>query len=98
MDTGDKVIVSTLINGVGLALEMVRIQTDFNHVHTKKLLRVKDAMNCGFKSVMIRTVDTDVAVLAVAHFQGLPNIEQLWIAFGTGNDFRYIPIREIASA
>ena len=36
-------------------------------------------------------------VLAVAHFHGLPNIEQLWIAIGTGNDFRYIPIHEIAS-
>ena len=41
-------------------------------------------MNCGFKSVIIRTVDTDVVVLAVAHFQGLPNIELLWIAFRTG--------------
>ena len=65
---------------------------------TLMLLYVKDTMNCGFKSVMIRTVGTDVAVLAVAHFHGLPNIEQLWIAFGTGNDFRYIPIHEIASA
>ena len=47
---------------------------------------------------MIRTVDTDVVVLAAAHFQGLPNIEQLWIAFETGRDFRHIPIHEIASA
>ena len=62
------------------------------------LLRVKDAMNCGFKTVMIRTVDTYVVVLAVAHFQGLPHIVQLWIAFRTGKDFRYIPIHEIASA
>ena len=35
---------------------------------------------------------------AVAHFWGLPNIEQLWIAFGTGQDSRYIPIHAIASA
>ncbi len=62
------------------------------------LLHVKDAINCGFKSVMIRIVGTDVVVLAVAHFQGLPNIEQLWIAFGTGKEFRYIPIHDIASA
>ena len=41
---------------------------------TRMLLHVKDAMNCGFKSVMIRTVDTDVVVLAVAHFQDLSNI------------------------
>ena len=62
------------------------------------LRNVKDAMICCFNSVMIRTVDTDVVVLAVAHFQGLPNIEQLWIAFGTGRDLKYIPIHEIASA
>ena len=57
------------------------------------LLHFIEATNCGFKSVMIRTVDTDV----VAHFQGLPNIEQLWIALGTSNAFRYIPIHDVAS-
>ena len=60
------------------------------------LLHVKDAMNCDFKSVMIRTVRTDVVVPAIVHYQGLPYIEQLWIAFGTSKDFRYIPIHEIA--
>ena len=61
------------------------------------LLNAKDDMNCGLKSVMIRTVDTDVDVLTIAHLQGLPNIEQLCIAFGTSNDVRYIPIHDIAS-
>ena len=40
----------------------------------------------------------DVYVLAVAHFQGLSNIKQLWIPFGTGKDFRCIPIDENAYA
>ena len=62
------------------------------------LYNIKDTMNSGFKSVMIRTVDTYVVVLAGAHFQGLPNMEHLWISFGTDKDFRYIPIPEIASA
>ena len=53
-------------------------------------------MNCGLKSVTIRTVGTYVVVVAVAHFSGFTNIEQLWIAFGTSKDFRYIPIHEIA--
>ena len=83
---------------------MVRTQTNFNHACSyeeadiRMLLHVEDAMNCSFKWVRIRTVGTDVGLLAIAHFQGLPNIEQLWIAFGTGNDFRYIPIHEIAYA
>ena len=80
-----------------LALEMVRTQSDFNHAHTKRQTP-EDPMNCGLKMVTIITVDTDVVVLAVAHFQGLPNIQQLWIAFGTGKEFKYIPIHKIASA
>ena len=47
------------------------------------MLHVKDAMNSGYK---------DVVVLAVAYFQDLENIGNLWIAFGTGKDFRYIPV------
>ena len=62
------------------------------------LLHVKDAMNCDSKSVIIRTVDTDVIVLAFSHFQGLASIEKLWVSFGTGTDFRYIPIHDIAYA
>ena len=54
--------------------------------------------NCGLKTVTIRTVGTAVVVLAAAHFQGVPNIEQLWIAFGTGKEFKCIPIHKIASA
>ena len=101
-DTRDKVTVSTLSDGVirsrdGQNTDGVQ-PCSHEEADTRMLLHVKDPMNCGFTLVMIRTVDTDVVVLAVARFQGLPNIEQLWIAFGTGNDFRYIPIHEIASA
>ena len=35
---------------------------------------VKDPMNCGLKSVTIRTVGTDVVVVVVAHFQGLQTL------------------------
>ena len=53
-------------------------------------------MNSGYKDAIIRTVVTDVVVLAVAYFQDLENIGNLWIAFGTGKDFRYIPVHELA--
>ena len=64
---------------------------------TRMPIHVKYPMNCGLKTVPIRTVGTYVVVLAVANFQGLPNIQQLWIAFGTGKEFKYIPIHKIAS-
>ena len=89
---------------VSLALEMVRTQTKVNRAcpheeaDTRMLRHVKDSMNCSFKSAMITTVDADDVVLPVAHLQGLPNIEQLWVAFGTVRDFRYITIHEIPYA
>lgn len=43
---------------------------------------------------MIRTVDTDVVIIATAAFSLLTNIEELWIAFGTGKHYRYIPIHQ----
>jgi len=47
--------------------------------------------------VSIRTVDTDVVVLAIASANRL-NISELWIAFGTGKSFRFIAAHEIAKA
>ena len=46
--------------------------------------------------VTIRTVDTDVVAVAVASFSKIaPN--ELWIAFGVGSSFRYIPIHEMVA-
>ena len=52
------------------------------------LLHVADAVQSGFKRVIVCTVDTDVLVLAVAFAQQLEMLTEgtikLWIAFGTG--------------
>ena len=50
----------------------------------------------GYKRIAIRTVDTDVVVLAVAHFQYL-DIEELWINFGVGKHHRRIPAHAISN-
>ncbi len=42
-------------------------------------------------------VDTDVLVLAVTTAQRL-DIPELWVAFGTGKHFRFIPAHDVASA
>ena len=46
-------------------------------------LHVEDAVQHGHNRVSIRTVDTDVVVLAVASAQRL-DLAELWIAFGVG--------------
>ena len=51
-------------------------------------LHAKDAAEKGNRRIMLRTVDTDVVVLAVSTVVSMENT-QLWIAFGTGKHLRY---------
>ena len=62
---------------------------------TRILLHLEDAVKQGYNKVSIRTVDTDVVVLAVASAQRL-NITELLIAFGPGKNFRYLPAHNMA--
>ena len=45
---------------------------------------------------MIRTFDTDVAVIAVSLFSDL-GADKLWLAFGSGKSFRYISIHDLSN-
>ena len=51
----------------------------------------------GHSKIMIRTVDTDVVVLAIANFKNI-GCQELWLAFGTGKKFCYIPAHSIAAS
>ena len=51
-------------------------------------LHVADAVQKGYKEVTIRTVDTDVVVLAVAMFRKIKP-EEMSIALGSGTNLRY---------
>ena len=61
------------------------------------LLHVAHATAHGHHRVGIQTVDTDVVVLAVAQFQNL-QMEELWIEFGVGKHYRFIPAHLIATS
>ena len=54
-------------------------------------------MRQQYNKVSIRTVDTDVVVLAITSAQRL-GITELWIAFGAGKHFRFLPIHKLANA
>lgn len=46
---------------------------------------------------MVRTVDSDVVILAINVFQKV-SLEEMWIAFGAGSNFSYIAIHKVAAA
>ena len=63
---------------------------------TRLILHAADAVAQGKRRVSVRTVDTNVVVLAATFFSQMkPN--EMWIAFSTGKNFRFIPIHEIVS-
>lgn len=64
---------------------------------TRIFLHVADAVQKGYRKSYVRTVDTDVVVLAIATFNQIKP-DELWIALGTGSNFRYIPIHELISS
>ena len=61
-----------------------------NHEEACTRLHAADAGKCGFNKIMLRTVDTDVLVIAIAAFHELA-MSELWIAFGVGKHFRFVP-------
>ena len=58
------------------------------------LLHARDAVQKGCRKLWIRTVYTDVLILAIAMFSHI-NPDKLWIASGSKLHFRYIPVHEI---
>ena len=65
--------------------------------NTRIILHLEDAVREKHNKISIRTVDTDVVVLAVTAAQRI-NASELWIAFGTGKSFRYLAIHEMVRA
>jgi len=60
------------------------------------IVHLADALRDGFHKIMLHTNDTDVVVLAVAAAASI-NVWELWVAFGKGKTFNYIPIHEIVA-
>ena len=64
---------------------------------TRILLHAMDAARKSFSRILLRTVDTDVVVLAVSSCVYLDDTE-IWVAFGVGNHLRYIPTHDITNS
>ena len=82
----DQTIVSTLDKTV---LILPRLQDISEEADTRLLLHALDATKHGHKKLIIRTVDSDVLIIVVALCNAI-KAEELWIAFGTGQNLRYL--------
>ena len=58
-------------------------------------IHVADATHQEFRKILIRSNDSDVVVIAVSCIQDL-HLDELWVAYGTGKAYRYIPAHLIA--
>ena len=100
IDCSPKEVVSTYREEV-----LVSSQRDVSNISpcsqeeadTRMLLHALDCSKVGLKKVMIKTVDTDVLVIAVTLFQKI-GAEELWLEFGTGKHTRYISVHDIERA
>lgn len=62
------------------------------------MLHVAHAAQHGHQKILVRTVDTDVVVLAVMVAGTLSSEHELWLAFGTGKSFRYLSAHQISAS
>ena len=62
------------------------------------LLQVLPAAQRVHHPMLIRTVDSDVVVLAVFTINHLPAGCELWLAFGAGESYRYQTANQIAAS
>ncbi|KAG7168460.1 hypothetical protein Hamer_G002523 [Homarus americanus] len=66
---------------------------------TSMMVHAADALECGHRRILIRTVDTDVVILAVAlAIERSEVLDELWLTFVTGKNRRYIAAQQIAKA
>jgi len=56
----------------------------------------KDAVDRGYSKIKICTVNTDVVVIAVAVVSESSGDRDVWIAFCTGKNYRYIPVHGLS--
>jgi hypothetical protein len=96
----DVEVVSTHHNMVlsnrGSNLHSTLTPCDHEEADIRIFLHLKHAADHGHTEACIRTVDSDVVVLAIHHFKEL-QLSSLWISFGTGKNRRLIPIHDVCS-
>ena len=64
---------------------------------TRMMFHLNHAANQGHRIEFVRTVDTDVVVLATYIFPKM-KLEELWVGLGTGKHYRDVPVHEVSGS
>ena len=93
-DMDGKLLITTKSDGVlsNRPCDLSNLQP-CNHAEadTRIILHLVHAAQQGHKKAYVRTVDSDIIVLALRFFETL-GLTELWVGFGTGKSYRDIPI------
>ena len=92
VSTSDTLVLSSFVNVTPELSPCTHEEAD-----TRLILHASECARQGIDKVILRTVDTDVVVLAISNFRRL-GISKMWIAFGVGKQYRYIAIHDIVRA
>lgn len=100
IDVGEKEVLVTLGSDVltnhQMNMDDIR-PCSHEEADARLLLHAKHAAQNGATKIAIRSVDSDVVVIAVSTFMEL-GAEELWLHYGTGHHQRILPIHEISSS
>ena len=93
-------VVSNVHNSVHQSASASTLPPTVKHeeADTRICIHLIDMITNGITKIGIRTADTDVLVLALANFNKLYAIglQELWLLFGTGKNYRNISVHRIA--
>ena len=89
----DHVLVNTSDSQSVADFDMI-MPCNHQEADSRIFLHLSHAAQLSHSKAFIRTVDSDVVIIAVEHFGSL-GVMELWVGFGTGKAFQHIPVHEI---
>ena len=85
---------NVVTNGAGSEISSL-MPSNMKETDETILVHVKHASR-EHARMLIKAVDCDAVIIAIANFNQLVSLNELWIEFGTAKLLRFIPIHQIA--
>ena len=84
-------------NSADVSEEVLQIGRTQEEADTKIIVHVKYCLLNGFRNIVVKTVDTDVVTLLLAHLSLLDSPYEIEVDFNFGKDRRLYKINDICS-